>query len=48
MGNRLRMMLGDGGVLTVAFIWGATNVVLRGALTELTPLWFCALRFAVA
>jgi drug/metabolite transporter (DMT)-like permease len=42
------MILGDCGILTVAFIWGATNVVIRGALEDLTPLWFCALRFAVA
>jgi drug/metabolite transporter (DMT)-like permease len=42
------MIFGDCGILTVAFIWGATNVVIRGALAELTPLWFCALRFTVA
>lgn len=41
------MLLGDLAVLLVAFIWGATNVVIRDALTGITPFWFCALRFII-
>lgn len=46
--KRLYMLLGDLGILTVAFIWGATNVVIRDALSGITPFWFCALRFLFA
>ena len=42
------MLLGDLGILTVAFLWGATNVVMRDALSDITPFWFCALRFSLA
>ncbi len=46
--NRRSMLLGDLAVLFVAFIWGATNVVIRDALSGITPFWFCALRFIIA
>ena len=46
--NRLYMLLGDLSILTVAFLWGATNVVIRGALDEIPPLWFCGFRFFIA
>lgn len=46
--KRKFMILGDLAVLLVAFIWGATNVVIRDALGGITPFWFCFLRFAVA
>ena len=46
--RRLRILLGDLGILAVAFIWGTTNTVIRDALNGITPLWFCALRFTVA
>jgi drug/metabolite transporter (DMT)-like permease len=46
--QRLFMFLGDLGLLIVAFIWGLTNVVMRDALKEITPFWFCALRFSIA
>lgn len=46
--NRRSMLLGDLAVLLVAFIWGATNVVIRDALGGITPFWFCALRFIIA
>jgi len=46
--NRLYMLLGDLSILTVAFLWGATNVVIRGALDEIPPLWFCGIRFFIA
>lgn len=46
--NRKYMLLGDLAVLLVAFIWGATNVVIRDALGGITPFWFCALRFIIA
>ena len=42
------MLLGDLAILLVAFIWGATNVVIRDTLKGITPYWFCALRFTVA
>lgn len=45
--SKLYMLLGDLAVLLVAFIWGATNVVIRDALTGITPFWFCALRFII-
>lgn len=48
MAGGKNMLLGDGAVLLVALIWGATNVVMRGALEGITPFWFCALRFIVA
>jgi hypothetical protein len=32
------MLLGDLSILFVAFLWGATNVVIRDALNEITPL----------
>lgn len=46
--KRLYMLLGDLAVLIVAFIWGATNVVIRDTLSGITPFWFCALRFIFA
>lgn len=46
--NRKRMLLGDLAILLVAFIWGATNVVIRDTLKGVTPYWFCTLRFTVA
>jgi Permeases of the drug/metabolite transporter (DMT) superfamily len=46
--KRISMLLGDLGILTVALIWGATNVVIRGALSGITPFWFCGLRFMLA
>lgn len=46
--RRLYMLLGDLAVLTVALIWGATNVVIKDALGSITPYWFCALRFLIA
>ncbi len=46
--KRRSMIIGDLAVLLVAFIWGATNVVIRDALSGITPFWFCCLRFVVA
>lgn len=46
--KRLYMLLGDIAILIVAFIWGATNVVMRDALSGITPFWFCGLRFIIA
>ncbi len=46
--KRRSMIIGDLAVLLVAFIWGATNVVIRDALDGITPFWFCCLRFVVA
>lgn len=46
--QRLTMLLADLSILFVAFLWGATNVVIRDALKELTPLWFCGIRFFIA
>ena len=46
--RRRSMIIGDLAVLLVAFIWGATNVVIRDALDGITPFWFCFLRFVVA
>ena len=46
--KRRAMVVGDLAVLLVAFIWGATNVVIRDALGGITPFWFCFLRFVVA
>ena len=45
--KRRNMLLGDLAVLVVAFIWGATNVIMRDALSGITPFWFCALRFSI-
>jgi drug/metabolite transporter (DMT)-like permease len=42
------MLAGDLMILAVALIWGATNVVMRDALADVTPLWFSGLRFAIA
>ena len=46
--DRRSMLLGDLAVLLVAFIWGATNVVIRDALGGITPFWFCAIRFVIS
>ncbi len=46
--NRLYMLLGDLSILLVAFLWGATNVVIRDALNDIPPLWFCGIRFFIA
>lgn len=46
--KRKKMLIGDLAVLLVALIWGATNVVIRDALGDITPFWFCALRFIIA
>ena len=46
--KKLYMLLGDLAVLIVALVWGATNVVIKDALDDITPYWFCALRFVVA
>lgn len=46
--KRRSMIIGNLAVLLVAFIWGATNVVIRDALDGITPFWFCCLRFIVA
>ena len=46
-GNRY-MLMADGALLLVSIIWGATNVVMRGALEGIPPFWFCAFRFFVA
>lgn len=46
--TKRRMLAGDIGILLVALIWGATNVVIRGALSDITPFWFCTLRFIIA
>ncbi len=46
--KRLHMLLGDLSILFVAFFWGATNVVVRDALNDITPLWFCGIRFFIA
>ena len=46
--NKLKVLFGDMGMLSVALIWGATNVVIRGALSGITPFWFCAFRFITA
>ena len=46
--KKLYMLLGDLAILLVAFIWGATNVVIRDTLSGITPFWFCALRFIIA
>lgn len=48
MNNKKLMLLADFAILLVALIWGATNVVIRYALSDITPFWFCALRFAIA
>ena len=46
--SRRKVLLGDLMILVVAFIWGATNVVMRDALSDVTPLWFSGLRFLIA
>lgn len=46
-GNRY-MLMADCALLLVSIIWGATNVVMRGALEGIPPFWFCAFRFFVA
>ncbi len=46
--KKLQMLLGDLGILAVAFIWGATNVVIRDALGGITPFWFSGLRFTIS
>lgn len=46
--KRRLIIIGDLAVLLVAFIWGATNVVIRDALGGVTPFWFCFTRFVVA
>jgi drug/metabolite transporter (DMT)-like permease len=46
--SRLKVLAGDLMILSVAFIWGATNVVMRGALADVMPFWFSGLRFAIA
>lgn len=46
--KRKMMLAGDLAVLLVAFIWGATNVIIRDALGGITPFWFCAIRFSIA
>ncbi|MBO8158574.1 DMT family transporter [Thermosyntropha sp.] len=35
-------------MLFVAFIWGATFVVVKNALADISPFWFLALRFIIA
>lgn len=45
---KFRVLLGDLGILTVAFIWGTANAVIRSALDGITPLWFCAFRFVIS
>lgn len=44
----LKVLFGDMMILVVAFIWGATNVVIRDALEGVTPLWFSCIRFCIA
>lgn len=46
--NRMNVLLADLGILFIAFLWGTTNVMMRDALTGITPFWFCGLRFTVA
>jgi len=46
--NRPAALFGDLGILSVALIWGTANTIIRYALAGVSPLWFCALRFAIA
>lgn len=45
---RTQMLIGDVAILMVAFIWGSANTIIRFALADITPFWFCGIRFAVA
>lgn len=38
----------DAGLALVALIWGSTFVIVKSALTEISPVYFLALRFSAA
>ncbi len=46
--GRSQQRRADLALLTVAFIWGTTFVVVKDALADIKPFYFLALRFAVA
>lgn len=41
-------LFADGALLVVALIWGTANAVVLYAMNEMTPFWFCAVRFAIS
>lgn len=48
MNSTRNVFLGDMAILLVSVIWGVTNVVIRNTLSDITPFWFCVLRFLTA
>lgn len=46
--DKIRQHKANLALLTVAFIWGITFVVVKDALDHITPYYFLAIRFAVA
>ncbi len=41
-------LLADGSLLAASFVWGATFVIVREAIQDVSPLLFVALRFSLA
>lgn len=44
----VKKYLGEGSLLFITIIWGATFVIIKGALSEITPMLFIAVRFTLA
>ena len=44
-----RQRLGaDSALVLIAFIWGATFIIIKRALTDVSPTLFLAIRFSIA
>ena len=44
----VKKYLSEGSLLFITIIWGATFVIIKGALSEITPMLFIAVRFTLA
>ncbi|MHB8579488.1 MAG: DMT family transporter [Ignavibacteriaceae bacterium] len=44
----VKKYLSEGSLLFITIIWGATFVIIKGALSEITPMLFIAVRFTIA
>ncbi|MFO7445501.1 MAG: DMT family transporter, partial [Ignavibacteriaceae bacterium] len=40
--------LGEGALIIVTMIWGATFVIIKTALADISPMMFISLRFSIA
>ena len=44
----MKKFIGEGALLLTTLLWGVTFVIIKTALTDVSPLLFVSLRFSLA